>query len=237
MAVFIDSSGRLHHDQDTGLALHCPHCSVLAHITPVSVPDFNSLQQHKPAQVGLVYRCASCNAPIFLRFSVKLYGGSRVELAPNFVELERPRERFNFTYLPEEAEQLLKEAFTCFSNACYNAFASMCRRLAQCVFADLGEGGKLMLYDELGNIRKLAEIDDESFTAVQKVLFDIDVPGRQALPAIDAFQAGVLLEVVKDLLYQAYVRRGRLQQAMMVRRYFADDTSKVTPLPGRAPVA
>ena len=47
------------------------------------------------------------------------------------------------------------------------------------------------------------------------------------------FQAGVLLEVVKDLLYQAYVRRGRLQQAMMVRRYFAEDaSSKVTPLPG-----
>jgi hypothetical protein len=33
-------------------------------------------------------------------------------------------------------------------------------------------------------------------------------------------------------LYQAYVRRGRLQQAMMVRRYFSEDSGKVTPLPG-----
>ena len=65
MAVFIDSAGRFHHDQDAGLALNCPHCQVLAHITPVSVPDFNVLQQHKPAQVGLVYRCEACNAPIF----------------------------------------------------------------------------------------------------------------------------------------------------------------------------
>lgn len=232
MAVFIDSSGRLHHDQESGLALNCPHCQVLAHITPVSVPDFNALQQHKPAQVGLVYRCEACNAPIFLRFSVKLYGGSRVELAPNFVELERPRERFHFTYLPEDAEMLLKEAFACFSAACYNAFASMCRRVAQCAFVDLGEDGKLELYDELGNIRRLAELDDESFTVVQKVLFDVDAPGRSSLPVIDAYQAGVLLEVVKDLLYQAYVRRGRLQQAMMVRRYFAEDPAKVTPLPG-----
>jgi len=48
----------------------------------------------------------------------------------------------------------------------------------------------------------------------------------------------VLLEVIKDLLYQAYVRRGRLQQAMMVRRYFADDAAaKVATLPGRAPGA
>jgi hypothetical protein len=52
---------------------------------------------------------------------------------------------------------------------------------------------------------------------------------------IDAFQAGVLLEVLKDLLYQAYVRRGRLQQAMMVRRYFAEDGTNVTPLPGARP--
>ena len=232
MAVYIDSAGRLHHDQENSLALHCPHCQVLAHITPVSVPDFNALQQHKPAQVGLVYRCEACNAPIFLRFAIKLYAGSRVELAPNFVELERPRERFNFTYLPEDVETLLKEAFACFSAACYNAFASMCRRAAQCAFADLGEDGKLALFDELAKIRGLAELEDESFEVAKKVLFDVDQPGRSSLPAIDAFQAGVLLEVIKDLLYQAYVRRGRLQQAMMVRRYFAEDESKVTPLTG-----
>jgi len=232
MAAYIDSAGRLHHDQESGLALNCPHCQVLAHIAPLSVPDFNTLQEHKPAMVGLVYRCESCNAPIFLRFQVKLYAGSRVELAPNFVELERARERFNFTYLPEDTETLLKEAFACFSAACYNAFASMCRRVAQRTFADLGADGRLELYDELSNIRKLAELDDNSFEAVKKVLFDFDEPGRGNLPVIDAFQAGVLLEVLKDLLYQAYVRRGRLQQAMMVRRYFADDSSNVTPLPG-----
>jgi hypothetical protein len=235
VAVYIDSSGRLNHDQESGIALQCPHCEVLAHITPVSVPDFNVLQQHKPAQVGLVYRCEACNAPIFLRFQVKLYGGSRVELAPNFVELERPHERFSFTYLPEDTEALLKEAFACFTAACYNAFASMCRRVAQRTFADLGEGAKLELYDELANVRRLAELDDESYEVVRKVLFDSDEPGRGNLPQIDSFHAGMLLEVLKDLLYQAYVRRGRLQQAMMVRRYFSDDSSNVTPLPGSRP--
>ena len=42
-------------------------------------------------------------------------------------ELERAREKFNFTYLPEDTEALLKETFSCFTSACYNAFASMCR--------------------------------------------------------------------------------------------------------------
>jgi len=232
VAVHIDSAGRLHHDQESALALNCPHCGVLAHVTPVSVPDFNALQQHKPSQVGIVYRCAACNAPVFLRFTVKLYGGSRVELAPSFVELERAREKFNFTYLPEETELLVKEAFACYTAGCYNAFASMCRRAAQATFADLGPQARLDLFEELANIRRLAELEDDAYELVRKVLFDFDEPGRGSLPVVDGLQAGVLLEVLKDLLYQAYVRRGRLQQAMMVRRYFAEETTNVTPLPG-----
>ena len=49
-------------------------------------------------------------------------------------------------------------------------------------------------------------------------------------------EAGVLLELLKDLLYQAYVRKGKLQQAMMVRRFFAEETlDKITPIGRAAP--
>lgn len=231
MAVIIDSSGRLHHDQDSGLALQCPHCSVLAHITPVSVPDFNQVQKYKPSHVGIVYRCEACNAPIFLKFPVKLYAGSRIELNPGFVELERPREKFSSSHLPEETEALFKEALACFSSGCYIAFAALCRRTAQSVFVDLGESGKLALYDQLNDVRRMAEIEDKTYAVVKQVIFGNDSDPRPNLPTLDVYQAGVLLEVMKDLLYQAYVRRGRLQQAMMVRRYFSEDGSgKVTPL-------
>jgi hypothetical protein len=231
MAVIIDSSGRLHHDQDRGLALLCPHCGVLAHITPVSVPDFNQVQLYKPSHVGIVYRCEACNAPVFLKFPVKVYAGSRVELSPSFVELERPREKFNFTHLPEGVELLFKEAMACFSTGCYVAFAAMCRRTAQSVFADLGENSKLALFDQLNDVRKMAEIEDRTFSAVKQVIFGNDNDPQPNLPTLDVYQAGALLEIMKDLLYQAYVRRGRLQQAMMVRRYFAGESgSKVTPL-------
>jgi hypothetical protein len=231
MAVIIDSSGRLHHDQDRGLALLCPHCSVLAHITPVSVPDFNLVQLHKPSHVGIVYRCEACNAPIFLKFPVKLYAGSRIELSPSFVELERPREKFSFTHLPEEAETLFKEALACFSSGCFIAFAAMCRRTAQSVFAELGENGKLGLFDQLNDVRRMAEIDDRTFALVKQVIFGNDSDPRPNLPVLEGYEAGVLLEVMKDLLYQAYVRRGRLQQAMMVRRYFSEEAGgKVTAL-------
>jgi len=233
MSVYIDSSSRLHHDQEHNLALTCPHCQVLAHITPLAIPQYDQLVAHRPKQVGLVFRCDSCNAPIFLRFGIKIYAANRVELASAFVELERPREKFNFAYLPEDTELLFKEALACYTANCFNAFASMCRRTAQLVFVDLGDSGKLRLFDELNQVRDLAEIDAETFAALKKVIFGTDSEPRGGLPVLDAYQAGVLLEVMKDLLHQAYVRKGRLQQAMMVRRYFAEgDDSRVTPLPG-----
>lgn len=231
MSVYIDSASRLHHDQDRNLVVTCPHCLAVAHITPSAVPRFEELQLYRPAQVGVVYLCDACHLPIFLRFAVRLYGAARIELSPQFTEVERAREKFTFAYIPEDIELLFREALTCFSHGAFNAFASMCRRTAQSMFADLGEAGKLRLFDELNGLRDLADIQPEIFTRIRTVLFGAELDARSGLPALDGYQAGILLEVAKDLLYEAYVRRGRLQQAIMVRRFFLDETGPhVAPL-------
>ena len=182
MSIHIDSNSRLHHDQEASFALVCPHCQVLSHMTAVSIPQFTQLSAHKPNHVGIVYRCDSCNAPVFLKFPVKIY-------------------------------------------------ASMCRRTAQSVFRDLGENGKLRIFDMVADIRTMAELDTDTYTLLKKILFDNDADGYPGLPTLGGEHAGILLEVMKDLLYQSYIRRGKLQQAMMVRRFFAEESqsSKVTP--------
>jgi hypothetical protein len=223
MSVYIDAASRIVHDQEQSLALVCPHCLITAHITPAAVPRFEDLQAHKPKYIGLVYRCDACLAPIFLRFAARVYAANRVELAPQFNEIERPRETFAFMHLPEEVELLFKEALTCYSSGAFNAFASMCRRSAQAVFADLGETGRLQLFDELNNVRAMAELDVETFTRIKSVLFGNDSDPRPNTPLLENYAAGVLLEIMKDLLYEAYVRKGKLQQAMMVRRFFVDE--------------
>ncbi len=226
MAIHIDADG-LHHDQATTFALACPRCEVFSHLTPVSVPDFRQLAAARPSHVGIVYRCDSCAAPVFLRYAVKIHGSQRVELASGFHELERPPEKFGFDYLPEQAEFPFREALGCFQAGCWNAFASMCRRTAQAVFADLGENGKLRMFDQLAEVRDLADLDQDAFNLVRKVLFGTDAEPGGSWPVLDAQSAGVLLEVTKDLLHQAYVRPGRLQQALAVRRWSAgeaDDT-------------
>lgn len=230
MSLYIDSASQLHHDRNKNLVVTCPHCQALAHITINAVPRFEDLQVYRPKQVGLTYLCDACHMPIFLRFTVRLYGAARIELSPQFTEVERAREKFSFAYVPEEVESLFREALTCFSQGAFNAFASMCRRAGQAMFADLGEAGKLRLFDELNAVRELAPIQPEMFTKMKNILFGTQLDSSARLPLLDGYEAGIMLEVVKDLLYEAYVRKGKLQQAIMVRRFFLDETgSNVTP--------
>ena len=173
------------------------------------MPRFEDLQLYRPKQVGLVYLCDACHAPIFLRFTVRVYGAARIELSPQFSEVERAREKFSFAYIPEDVELLFREALTCFSNGAFNAFASMCRRAAQAMFADLGEAGKLRLFDELNAVRDLANIAPEIFTKMKSVLFGAELDARSALPLLDGYEAGIMLEVVKDLLLRGLRAQGQ----------------------------
>ena len=67
------------------------------------------------------------------------------------------------------------------------------------------------------------------------MLFGAELDARSALPLLDGYEAGIMLEVAKDLLYEAYVRKGKLQQAIMVRRFFLDETNpNVPPMDQRA---
>lgn len=225
MSVSIDSSGQLLHDQADNLVITCPHCQAVAHITPTAVPRFADLQAHKPKQVGIVYLCDACHAPIFLRFSVRIYGTNRIELSSQFTEVERAREKFAFTYVPEQVELMFKEALVCFSAGAFNAFTSMCRRTAQAAFLELGASGKLRLFDELNHLRQLAELSPETFLKLKSILFGSETDPKPDLPLLDSYEAGIVLEVVKDLLYEAFIRKGKLQQAMSVRRYFLDETA------------
>jgi hypothetical protein len=223
MATYIDAGG-LHHDQAANLALTCPHCEVLAHVTPIAVPGYEELATHRPRHAGVVYRCDSCNAAIFLRFPVTAVTAVRIELGAQYSEVEHAPEKFGYTYLPEEVELLMREALACYAHGAFNAFASLCRRVMQAAFADLGEAGKLRLFDQLNDVRMMADLDSPTFIEVKRVIFGTDADPHPSLPTVDDQLAGVLLEVIKDLLYQMYVRKGRLQQAMMMRRFFADES-------------
>jgi len=100
------------------------------------------------------------------------------------------------------------------------AFASMCRRAAASAFDALGEGGKLQAFDEVMVAKDIAGIDAEAFDPIQAILFEAEA--EQDLPLLNRAQAGILLEILKDLLYQCFVRRGKLTRAIKVRQFFVE---------------
>ncbi len=221
MPITIERTKGLQQATDEQFGLECPYCGVYAHMSVQSTPDAGDLLETQPKHVGMVYQCDACHAPVFLRFAVKQFTENVVELYQNFIELERPKERFAFSYLPKHTEVLFREALSCYSGNNFNAFASMCRRSAKSAFRALGEGGKLRAFDDAMMAQDIAEIDDDSFEPIKKVLFD--TADEESLPVLNRAQAGVLLEVLKDMLYQSFVRRGKLTRAIKVRRLFVQD--------------
>jgi hypothetical protein len=224
--MYITPQNELHLEYQ-GIALTCPHCQTLTHLSAVAVPAFEDLIRRQPKHVGIVFRCDACGEPVFLKFLVKSYSALRVELAANYTEIERARESFPLTYLPAEAESLFKEALNCYAAGCFNAFGAMSRRTAQSLFRELGEQGKLELFDSLQEIRTLAELDDDTFGTLRAVLFGSDTDPWPHQPQIDSERAGILLEVIRDLLYQTFVRKARLLQAMTFRRFVAPTHAEI----------
>lgn len=205
----------------------CPHCGTHAQLLAVANPSYEVLAQTRPKHAGLLFRCAACNEPRFLRAAVRAITAERIELAPNVIEVERARERFQYAYLPDTIEQLLRETLDCYSLGALNAFATMCRRTTRTALRALGEKSKPRWQDTLLEMLRLCEVDAVTTSTVDAVLFGDDADP----PAITPDEAAVLVEALKDLFYQSYVRSAKLRAAMKMRRFFADEASgKITPI-------
>ena len=118
---------------------------------------------------------------------------------------------------------LFREALACYSSSSFNAFASMCHRSATSAFDALGEGGKFQVFDEVMIAQDIAGIDDDTFEPIKTVVFGAG--DEEDLPLLDRAQAGILLEIMKDMFYQCFVRRGKLPRAIKVRHFFVEESS------------
>lgn len=199
-------------------------CAACGHAGPadvVATTPFASAVQLGTKAIGVLLHCAACRAPVFQRYRVIERHPDHLVLDARGHDVERPPQRFDDRDLPAPVAARLREALACYDNDILQAFAVMCRLTAQAMFADVGNRGKLKIYDQAAEIRELAGIDDATFNIVRRVLFDSDLDKAGAPPALNHDVAAVLLETLKDLLYQVYIRRARLRRALSLRRHFA----------------
>jgi DNA-directed RNA polymerase subunit RPC12/RpoP len=204
---------------DRHYALRCPHCGVHSNISAVSIPRHEYLKRFRLPEVGIAYRCDACNSPIFLKFRVEHNtGGSTIFIQPEYTEIERPQETFEYQYLPEPIAADFREALTCYSAGCLNAFGAMCRRCVQSTSADLGAEGKSRVLNQLQDLKDMAAIDDETFEILNQVIIAGHDGAHPNLPRLSEKRAGILLELMKDVLYQLYIRAAKIREAMESRK-------------------
>jgi len=228
----LDSQNRLHREATSG---ECPHCGATAHQSLMACPGFARVMADRPAKVGVVLQCDACRQPIFVRYRVRAWRADRVEFHPQAEALEQPPERFSYAHLPEGVAAPLREALSCYGAGLHQAFALMCRATIQAVLDDLGERSRLRLFDQVAEVRMLAEIDETTFSAIRRVLFEGE-PGRgQPAPHLTRVQAAVLLETMKDMLYQTYVRKAKLRAALSLRQFPVDAAAAHQASPVSAP--
>lgn len=218
-------------EQATPTSRECPHCGVHAPLLPVATPQFEVVRSTKPRHVGLVFRCGACNEPRFVRAAVRAVSDERIELSSTLTEVERVRERFQYGYLPERVARLFRETLDCYTADCFDAFASMCRRTVRASWQQLGRHARLRWHELFQDVVNIGAIDGATTRKLETILFG----DREDIPEITADEAAVLIEVIKDLLYQCFVRTGKLRAAVRMRRFFAEESTatNVTPLERR----
>lgn len=228
MAIYVKNNNDF--EQTEPIVRECPHCGVHAPMVPVATPGFAALNDARPHHAGVAFRCAACNEPRFARAAIRSFGDDRIVLSANLVEVERPKEHFQYNYLAKETGRILREAFGCYAADLMLAFPILCRQAISSAAKSDPEVSEATFEHLFEDACRLAEIDRDTREVLHTALF------ATATPAIDADQAAILIEIVKDMFQQRFVRTAKLKRAIQMRRFFAAESDQnVTPLTPASP--
>ncbi len=142
----------------------------------------------------------------------------KIVLAEEYEEVELAQETFDFHYLPDAVQEDFREALTCYSHLCFNAFAAMCRRCIQSTSQELGAEGSNKVQNQLKDLKSMGVIDDGDFDQLKQIILTGHDGAHPHLPKLSRERADVLLELMKDVLYQLFVRKAKIQEAAKLRQ-------------------
>jgi len=213
----------LHHNtiqeiSDKPFRSECPHCGDKTNLILTSPPDYALLSRYKPQNIGMVFQCSSCLFPIFLKFTVSRYEAYKIHIENNPVEIEKPTIDFEFEFIPENVVSDFKEALGCYSICAYNGFAAMSRRTIQSAADEIGAKGKSKVQHQIKEMKEMSDIDDETFDILNQIIINGHDGAHPHLPSLSAERAEILLVLLKDVMYQLFVRKGKLRKAADLRK-------------------
>ncbi|MEM8547999.1 MAG: hypothetical protein AAGF46_07550 [Pseudomonadota bacterium] len=196
---------------EPSLTRHCPHCDVFTRLSLQSAPSWQSLQTLRPARIGVVAVCPACSLPVHLVSERLRYGEHHIELDGGFTAVPERRERIQLEALPEPLRDLVDEALQCHADGHHRAFATLAHRIVQRAARTLGHDGKLRLFNNMTEAAQMAGVEPALLRLCRQVLFDLEADDD--IPFLTRTQSQLLFELLRDLLYETFVRSARLQRA------------------------
>jgi len=217
--MYIYNDNRCGHIFDYHYAQICPHCQNESNLTAISFPRYELLVRYRLKQAGIVYKCDSCLGLIFYKFDIFYHlANSRIYYDETNPIIEtRSIENFEYKYLPEPVRAEFQEAAVCYSASAFNGFAALCRRTIQSIEVNLGAEGKDKVERQLKDLQDMKSIDEETFKVFRKITIDGHDDAHPYLPFLSPERAEILLELMKDVLYQIYVRKAELEESVRLR--------------------
>lgn len=125
---------------------------------------------------------------------------------------------FEYQYLPDDVASDFREALTCYAHSCHNAAAAMCRRTIQSVAMNLKAVGTSKIDKQILEAKETSGMDDETYNGLRAVMLGGHDGTHPHLPNVTPQRCTVLIQVMKDVLHELYIRSGRIKEAMGMRQ-------------------
>ncbi len=199
----------------------CPHCSVYNPNLSIVGGDIGTQNYDgSDERTWKIYTCSKC-AGVVSAYSTK-QSNKVVEYFPS-----QQAETFEYEYLDGDVADDFKEALKCYSNKCYNAFAAMCRRTIQSAATALGAEGKDRVTKQITDLKELVEIDPDTYSVLEQIIVAGHDGAHPHLPKLSPERSVTLLELMKDVLNELFVRKAKIKKSLDQRiKDISDNKSK-----------
>jgi len=195
----------------------CPHCDVKIPNLTTRWSMVTNNHAGKNRRLWHTYLCGWCGG------IVTAVGNPDTAIVSDIYP-EKASETFEFEFLKGDLAEDFKEALKCYSIDCYNAFAAMCRRTVQSMSTELGADGKDRVTKQLKELKEIVDVDEETFKILDQIIIAGHDGAHPHLPKLSPERASILLELMKDVIYQLFIRKQKIEIAAKLRQQAIEGT-------------
>lgn len=89
--------------------------------------------------------------------------------------------------------------------------------------SELGAEGKSKVEKQISELKEMEIIDEPTFEELKTIIISGHDGSHPYLPVVSSERATVLLQIMKDVLYEVFVRKAKLEEANTLRKAAIED--------------